>query len=229
MNEIRNEKDVKYMVVDINDNRHVKCLRKTGPLKAMVLQLEEYVFLRAEKFKMEIKKAVFNDGTVVVNPIFTQTHMPTLPVAPEGTHLSFHAPAMTEDSAPAPQTQETAPAADPVVAPPPPPAPDTTVVDTPAADEQSSDKEATPDEVDAPADPNAEATLMETITGEGDRVSVNVLTIEQYATYNKAELTEFLTKLAPGMDEAVQTQIAAITKKTTQQQLLDIISATLLA
>jgi hypothetical protein len=206
-------KDIAHLIANIYDVRLIPHIRKTGPIQNLVLPMKHFSHLVAQKFSMEVLKAVLNNGSVVDAPedIRAMVSIHNVPASlemPKPVAATVDVPEVAE---------EVAPVADPIVA--------EAVAPVVEPEKVADAVEPEPEAVE----PVEYTNLMDTISHVDGEMSVAPLTEEQYNKFNKAELTEFLQAVAPALGEEAQAAIAAITKKTTQDQLVAMVVANLIA
>jgi hypothetical protein len=211
--------DVAHLVVNVNDTRRIPFFVKNGPLKAVAMHLHQFDFLKSQSYSMEVLKAVLKNGTVIDRPTsaFESDPVPDhvadieVPVIPEA--AAPEAPAAPQESVS--ELIE-----------------DVKTPDTGASEEtEGSGETKSEDSVDTSTQSTGtgdKVNLLTTIGEENGEVTFSPLTEEQYATYSKAELTEFLEKMAPHLSDEAQKTIAAFGKKTTVAQMVEVIKANLL-
>jgi hypothetical protein len=214
-------KDVDFLVVNINDTRHIPHIRRNGPMSNLAVPMHHFTFLESQSFSMEVLKAVMRNGDVIVNPAFASAKPLTPAVVREV--LKAAAPAAAEEPAPAPVVEQ--PVVQEAAQE---PAPQPAQTEEPVQQPIDTDGDGTAGEEDKPlADVNGDGkiNLMDTITETEGEISLNVLTLEQYKGYTKVELFEFLSKIADQFPAEVKKQIK---KSATEKQLLEIIAENLI-
>jgi ribosomal protein L12E/L44/L45/RPP1/RPP2 len=207
-------KDVEFLVVNINDTRHIPHVRRNGPMSNLAVPLVHFTFLESQSYSMEVLKAVMKNGDVLVNPIFAAGVKPLAPAVVREV-IQAAAEVVVETPAPAPAVEQ------PVAQEP---------AQEPAQEQAAEDKDGDghAGEEDRPLDDangDGKINLMDTITETDGEIALNVLTLAQYESYTKAELFEFLSKIADQFPADVKKQIK---KSATEKQLLEIIAANLI-
>jgi hypothetical protein len=213
--------DVSHLVVDVNDTRRIPFFVKNGPLKAVTMLTHQYDFLKSQSFSMEVLKAVLKNGTTINRPtsVFESDPVPEhianiiAPVIPEAAAPEAPAPAAPQESV-AELIEDVK-------------TPEQAAPEGTEGAGESKSEESTEDSTQGTGT-GEKINLLTTIGEENGEVTFSPLTEEQYSTYSKAELTEFLQKMAPHLSEEAQATIAGFKKNTTVAQMVEVIKANLL-
>lgn len=199
--------NVTFIKVDIEESRIISFFRRKGPLYNVALPKSEYVFLKENGYKMTVRQYVLSDGSIV-----NADAVEAAPVKQEPVKVAAPAPKETvEETVEEPSAVEEEPA--PVEE---------------AAAEETTEEAAEEEKTEEPAPVSLPEDLCATIETTDDSIQVHTLTMEQYATYTKAELLKFVKALSASLPDEVLKQVET-DRNISKRVLLEIIDTYVVA
>lgn len=205
--------NVTFIKVDIEEAKIVSFFRRSGPLYNVTLPKSEYAFLNSNGYKMTVRQYVMSDGSVVN----VQNGEQPAPVAVAAAQPAPEEKA--EEAVTAEEETTTDETSDEVT--------EEQSEEAPA-EEQPEEPAPTEEKVEEPAPVVLPEDLCSTIEATEDSIQVHTLTMEQYATYTKAELLKFVKALSASLPDEVVKQVEN-DRNISKRVLLEIIDANVVA
>ena len=206
--------NVTFIKVDIEEAKIVSFFRRSGPLYNVTLPKSEYVFLNSNGYKMTVRQYIMSDGSVV-NVQNGEQPAPVAVAAAQPAPEEKAEEAVTAEEETTTEETTTDETSDEVT--------EEQSEEAPA-EEQPEEPAPTEEEVEEPAPVVLPEDLCSTIEATEDSIQVHTLTMEQYATYTKAELLKFVKALSASLPDEVVKQVEN-DRNISKRVLLEIIDA----